>query len=296
MKILNLFGVLTTVIITSIFLGCINNIPVSTTTTLTTEARITTIITTTEMRYTTPEILTTFTTTTIKCNDSCVIYGFPTGFCLDECSENFVYIGNEGCFEQKCCCLNFEFEETTTTSTTLGCNAKCCTNSDCGVREVTHNYTCDANLIYSVYTDPVCKYPGTPSAQCIRIAKRELLKRCDEKEDCIEDEPYCAFVSYGEYKILEEPPKDSQIFPISNTVFSGYDIYSFKIKYVISKSKKPDGLCLYVRSPEGIERKIYLTDKYGEWIDENTRIGISRIFIYGSTILAEMWGMKQERI
>lgn len=296
MKILNLFFVVIMLLNILIFLGCISNIPQKTTITII-ETEITETITTTEMQGTTVETFTTFTTTTIQCNDSCVNYGFPMGFCLDECSENFIYVGNEGCdFEQKCCCFNFEFIETTTTSTTLKCNAKCCANSDCGVREVTHNYTCDANLIYTVYTDPLCKYPGTPSAQCIRVAERELLKRCDiNKENCVENEPYCAFVSHGEYRFLEKP-QNSQIFPITNSMFLNYDSYFFKIKYVISKNKKPDGLCIYVRSPDGVERKIYLTDRYGQWIDKNTRIGISKIFIYGSTISAEMWGMKQERI
>ena len=289
----NTMRVVVSLFIMLLFSGCIEIPPLFQTTTTTIE---TTITTTTDVVVFTTETTPVITTTTISCNEKCSSLGYSNGFCLDACEENFIDSGNEGCGqEQKCCCFMWDFVTTTiVTSTTDNCPVKCCSHSDCGERKITNNYTCDANTLYTTYIDPFCRYAATPSSECIGRSKREFVRACDpERERCINDESYCAFIREGEYNVLEAP-RNAQIFTVTDGGLSPYDVYTLKIKYVISGKTEPEGICLYVKNPDLTITKFYLTDKYGQWLDNRTKIGIRKIFIYGSAISADVWGMKTE--
>ncbi len=181
-----------------------------------------------------------------------------------------------------------------TTSSTI-CTVECCSDWDCPDDKTTKNYTCFSEEIRRQYIDYICRYAGSPSAECIGKMKSDFIKSCTgEKEVCLEDEPYCSFFSWGEYHIIQEIPEGATSFYVNNENFHPYLHFWLKVKYVISdlEGEAPDGLCLYVKeSQTGEVRREYITDKFfGNWINESVRVGVKKVFI-GSGISVEVWGI-----
>jgi beta-lactamase superfamily II metal-dependent hydrolase len=180
---------------------------------------------------------------------------------------------------------------TTTTSTSTTIPGRCYTNEDCGGTKIVKNYTCKENKIARMYVRYRCLHPGTPSAECIGTYYTEVIKSCDEeREECVEDEQYCGFIQYGDYEILKEPPEGSLISAVNKKDFLPMFHLSLKIKYVVSAGDEPEGLCMFVKMPDGRVEKKYFLDKYGAVVD-NIKIGVLKIHISDAGVFAQIWGM-----